>query len=153
MTTMPAPSETPRIHLDLEKHTVTVDGKDTYFAPKEYLILSHFAKSKGRAVSRKELMVEVWGHEKGLEIDTRTVDQHIARIRRKVKGPADRFIETLPNFGYRGRNIEASRYAPTKVKVSDIKRFFNPSRAVLTLSVEGSVLESVKKGDTVPLMV
>ena len=41
----------------------------------------------------------IWGHDKDVEIDTRTVDQHIARLRRKLRSEADK-IRTVPNFGY-----------------------------------------------------
>ncbi|MDD5630177.1 MAG: winged helix-turn-helix domain-containing protein, partial [Elusimicrobia bacterium] len=56
----------------------------------------------GRVLSRDELLETVWGYDRSLEIDTNTVDQHIARLRGKL-GPEAGRIVTVKNVGYRLR--------------------------------------------------
>jgi len=50
--------------------------------------------------SREQLLDLVWGTEKGADLDTRTVDQHVARLRKKL-GPEGSRLITLKNRGYR----------------------------------------------------
>lgn len=85
---------TPRIKIDDPRKEVFVDGKPVRLAKKEYQILAALLDRK--TWSRPQLLREVWGHTE--EVDTRTVDQHLARLRRKV-GPG--LIETVTGFGYR----------------------------------------------------
>lgn len=88
-----------RIEVDFERHEVLVRGKAAYLAPKEFAILKLLIEANGKVLSREQLLQMIWGHEKDMEIDTRTVDQHIARLRRKLGEEAER-IATVPNFGY-----------------------------------------------------
>jgi DNA-binding response OmpR family regulator len=88
-----------RIEVDFERHEVLVRGKPAYLAPKEFAILKLLIEANGKVLSREQLLQMIWGHEKDMEIDTRTVDQHIARLRRKLGEEAER-IATVPNFGY-----------------------------------------------------
>jgi DNA-binding response OmpR family regulator len=87
------------IEIDFERHEILVKGKLAYLAPKEFAILKLLVEANGKVLSREQLLEMIWGHEKDMEIDTRTVDQHIARLRRKLRSEADR-ITTVPNFGY-----------------------------------------------------
>jgi len=87
------------IEIDFERHEILVKGKLAYLAPKEFAILKLLVEANGKVLSREQLLEMIWGHEKDMEIDTRTVDQHIARLRRKLRTEADR-ITTVPNFGY-----------------------------------------------------
>jgi DNA-binding response OmpR family regulator len=88
-----------KIDIDFERHEILVRGKVAYLAPKEFAILKLLIEANGKVLSREQLLETIWGHEKDMEIDTRTVDQHIARLRRKLRQEADR-IATVPNFGY-----------------------------------------------------
>jgi DNA-binding response OmpR family regulator len=88
-----------KIDIDFERHEIMVKGQVAYLAPKEFAILKLLVEANGKVLSREQLLQLIWGHDKDIEIDTRTVDQHIARLRRKLRSEADR-IKTVPNFGY-----------------------------------------------------
>ncbi|MBI4375034.1 MAG: response regulator transcription factor [Elusimicrobia bacterium] len=87
------------IEVDFERHEVKVKGKATSLTPKEFELLRLLIEAKGKVLSRDQLLERIWGHGKDMEIDTRTVDQHIARLRHKLKAEATR-ISTVTNFGY-----------------------------------------------------
>src|SRR3989338_7733678 len=87
------------IAIDFERHEILVAGKPANLAPKEFAILKLLIEARGKVLSRDQLLQMIWGHEKDMEIDTRTVDQHIARLRRKLGPERDRIV-TVPNFGY-----------------------------------------------------
>lgn len=84
--------------LDLDEHTVTLDGERIALTYKEFELLRLFLSHPGRAYTRDELFNEVWGMEYCGE--TRTVDMHIRTLRQKLGRYGDR-IETVRNFGYR----------------------------------------------------
>ncbi len=90
------------INIDFERHEILVAGKPARLAPKEFAILKLLIEANGKVLSRDQLLQMIWGHEKDMEIDTRTVDQHIARLRRKLRSERER-ITTVPNFGYQIR--------------------------------------------------
>ena len=87
------------IAIDFERHEIMVKGKLANLAPKEFAILKLLIEANGKVLSREQLLQMIWGHEEDMEIDTRTVDQHIARLRKKLRSEAER-ITTVPNFGY-----------------------------------------------------
>jgi two-component system response regulator RegX3 len=66
-------------------------------------ILQYLHANSERPVSRDELLTRVWGYAKNLDLETRTVDIHIAKLRRKIEGdPADpRYLTTVRGRGYR----------------------------------------------------
>src|ERR1700758_5368792 len=72
------------IAIDFERHETTVKGHVVYLAPKEFAILKLLIEANGKVLSREQLLRLIWGHDEDVEIDTRTVDQHIARLRRKL---------------------------------------------------------------------
>ena len=86
------------IELNVEEHTVLVDGKSVSLTYKEYEILKIFLMHPGMAYTRNQLLSEVWG------IDsyggTRTVDMHIKTLRQKL-GDGGRYITTVRNVGYK----------------------------------------------------
>jgi DNA-binding response OmpR family regulator len=88
--------------IDIARHQVTVKGKPVRLAPKEFSLLTLLIEADGKVLSREQLLELIWGHEKGMDIDTRTVDQHVARLRRKLGGEGARIV-TVPNFGYQVR--------------------------------------------------
>jgi len=63
-------------------------------------MLALFVREKGRIVSRRSLLAEVWGFDSPERIETRTVDMHIAKLRKKL-GAARDLIETVRGEGYR----------------------------------------------------
>lgn len=84
------------IVLDKSEHSVSVAGKDVGLTRKEFKLLEIFLSSPKRVFSREMLLNRVW--EAG-DIETRTVDMHIASLRAKL-GRTD-IIETVRGVGYR----------------------------------------------------
>ena len=88
------------IRLDPARHQVTVNGKPVRLTSVEFKLLSMLMRRRGRVQARDRLLNEVWGYES--LIDTRTVDTHVRRLRKKLGKAADA-IETVRGFGYRLR--------------------------------------------------
>ena len=88
------------IRLDRSAHRVAVAGRDVDLTPTEYKLLVILAERRGRVQARATLLESVW--EAAPDIQTRTVDMHIQRLRTKL-GPAGDLIETVRGFGYRLR--------------------------------------------------
>ncbi|MCI6655293.1 MAG: winged helix-turn-helix domain-containing protein [Christensenellales bacterium] len=86
------------IELNVEEHTVLVDGKSVSLTYKEYEILKIFLMHPGMAYTRNQLLSEVWGIDSYGE--TRTVDMHIKTLRQKL-GDGGRYITTVRNVGYK----------------------------------------------------
>ena len=86
--------------VDPASRTVSVNGVDVALAPKEFDLLWALVESDGAAVSRERLMDQVWGY--GADVLSRTVDTHIAELRRKLEpGREPRHIVTVRKVGYR----------------------------------------------------
>ena len=92
------------IQIDRAAHRVQVSGKDVDLTPTEYKLLSTLAERRGRVQARGHLLETVW--EAAPDIQTRTVDMHIQRLRTKL-GPAGDLIETVRGFGYRIRGTQS----------------------------------------------
>ncbi|HEY0527574.1 MAG TPA: response regulator transcription factor [Gemmatimonadaceae bacterium] len=90
------------IQIDSTAHKVTVDGREVDLTPTEFKLLSLLAERKGRVQPRNLLLESVW--EAAPDIQTRTVDMHVQRLRAKL-GPAGDLIETVRGFGYRIKNV------------------------------------------------
>ena len=92
-------------NLDIDTENLSgMKGSDEIaFTKREVEVLSYLAQNSERPVSREELLSKVWGYARGLNIETRTVDIHIAKLRRKIevdpKAP-ERLI-TVRGAGYR----------------------------------------------------
>jgi DNA-binding response OmpR family regulator len=89
-----------QITLDPARHHVSVAGKAVQLTSVEFKLLSMLMRRRGRVQARDRLLNEVWGYES--LIDTRTVDTHVRRLRKKL-GKASAAIETVRGFGYRVR--------------------------------------------------
>lgn len=87
-----------KLTVDLDRHTVSVAGRKVPFTATEFRLISLLVERKGRVQSRDHLLNNVWNYESDME--TRTVDTHIRRIREKLGGEAD-LIETVRGVGYR----------------------------------------------------
>ena len=92
------------LRIDRTGHRVTVEGRDIELTPTEFRLLLLLAERKGRVQPRNMLLEIVW--EAAPDIQTRTVDMHIQRLRTKL-GPAGDLIETVRGFGYRLRGGRA----------------------------------------------
>ena len=79
------------------------DGEQIELSTRETALLALFVREAGRIVSRRRLLREVWAMEGAERVETRTVDMHIAKLRKKIgSGPASP-IETVRGEGYRYR--------------------------------------------------
>ena len=78
-------------------------GKELTFTRREIDILQYLNSNSERPVSRDELLTRVWGYARNLDIETRTVDIHIAKLRRKIEtDPASpNHLITVRGAGYR----------------------------------------------------
>ncbi len=91
------------IELDAAKYEASVRGKTAALSAKEFELLKCLMLASGRALSRDEILEKVWGYDRGMDLDTRTVDQHVARLREKL-GPEAARVVTVKNVGYRVKN-------------------------------------------------
>ncbi len=73
------------ISIDTENLTGAGVCGDLTFTRREIDILAYLAANASRPIPRSELLAKVWGYDKNLELETRTVDIHIAKIRRKIE--------------------------------------------------------------------
>ena len=85
--------------MDLVSHKVRRAGASVPLGPTEFRLLRHFLEHPGRVFSRERLLDSVWGHDS--EIELRTVDVHIRRLRKAINagGHAD-IIRTVRTAGY-----------------------------------------------------
>jgi two-component system phosphate regulon response regulator PhoB len=88
------------ITIDRGAHAVSVDATAVDLTPIEYKLLLLLVERRGRVQSRPQLLETVW--ESQPDIQTRTVDMHVQRLRAKL-GAAGGLIETVRGFGYRFR--------------------------------------------------
>jgi phosphate regulon transcriptional regulator PhoB len=86
--------------IDPGTRTVTVQGAPLTLTHKEFELLSALADAQGRVLSREFLLDRVWGYSRAGEIESRTVDVHVRRLRVKL-GPEGRRILTVKSVGYR----------------------------------------------------
>lgn len=91
------------IDIDTANLCGTKDGNEVTFTKREIEVLSYLAQNSDRAVSREELLSKVWGYARSLDIETRTVDIHIAKLRRKIEhnNKAPELLTTVRGAGYR----------------------------------------------------
>ena len=88
------------IELDPVTHDVKINGVLTQLRPLEYKLLQLLVSDPGRVFSREELLEQVW--EMRGDINTRTVDVHVRRLRVSLGAAAD-VVETVHGFGYRAK--------------------------------------------------
>lgn len=89
-----------QLEIDTAAHVVRVAGEPVELTPTEYKLLLLLAERRGRVQERGHLLESVW--EAAPDIQTRTVDMHVQRLRAKL-GAAGEMIETVRGFGYRLR--------------------------------------------------
>ena len=88
-----------KIVVDLQKHIVAIDGLQVNLGPTEYRLLVTLMQSPERVLSREQLLDHVWGI--SANVDTRTVDVHVGRLRKVIEVGANKnIIRTVRGFGY-----------------------------------------------------
>jgi two-component system response regulator RegX3 len=93
--------EAGNVRMDVERHTVSVDGRETAMPLKEFELLEVLLRNAGRVLTRGQLIDRVWGAD--YFGDTKTLDVHIKRIRSKIeKVPSEpMMLVTVRGLGYR----------------------------------------------------
>jgi DNA-binding response OmpR family regulator len=91
----------PGLIVDVGRHEVLRDGLAVTLTPTEFDLLALLSASPGRVISRTEMIQKVWGQ--GADLDLRSVDAHVYRLRRKIEpeGPRPTYIHAVPGIGYR----------------------------------------------------
>jgi DNA-binding response OmpR family regulator len=87
--------------VDAAALRATRGGCSVDLSPREVQILALLAREAGRVVSRRLLLREIWGFAHPENIETRTVDMQIGKLRRKIDGESGSWIETVRGAGYR----------------------------------------------------
>lgn len=95
-----APLTAGKLELDREKYTLLFAKEPVSLTGKEFELLKTLWMAQGKVLSREEVLERVWGIDRAADIDTRTIDQHVARLRSKV-GAEKKRIVTVKNVGYR----------------------------------------------------
>ncbi len=88
--------------LDDEMHQLQLDGEEVVLTATEFRLLKLLMERKGRVQTREHLLVNVWKYD--TDIETRTVDTHVRRVREKL-GAYSHLIETVRGVGYRAVDI------------------------------------------------
>jgi DNA-binding response OmpR family regulator len=87
------------LKIDFDRQTVTVDSGNVLLTAKEYALLAFLAEHAGQVVARESLLRSVWGYND--QVRTRTLDVHLARIRKKLGRFGRQYIETVFGAGCR----------------------------------------------------
>ena len=90
------------IAVNLDKHTVTVNGDPVALTYKEFELLCYLMENEGIVLTRDQLLSKIWGYD--FDGETRTVDVHIRTLRQKLGG-ASGYIETIRGVGYKMEEI------------------------------------------------
>jgi DNA-binding response OmpR family regulator len=99
--------EDARLAIDFSKRTVTLDSQSIPLTAKEYLLLSFLAAHNGETFTRTDLLLAVWGYNG--QIRTRTLDVHLARLRKKLGAFGHRHLESICGNGCRYQPPRESR--------------------------------------------
>jgi two-component system phosphate regulon response regulator PhoB len=86
------------IHVDVDAHRAYVDGAEIQLTPLEFRLLTTLMARLGRVQSREQLLEDVW--QMSSEVETRTVDTHVKRLREKLGSGRD-LLQTVRGVGYR----------------------------------------------------
>jgi two-component system, OmpR family, response regulator RegX3 len=98
---VPLTLEAGGVRMDVERHVVSVGGRDVRFPLKEFELLEMLLRNAGRVLTRGQLIDRVWGSD--YVGDTKTLDVHVKRLRAKIEtDPANpQFLVTVRGLGYK----------------------------------------------------
>lgn len=86
------------IEMDATARQVSINGQPLDLSPKEYELLAYLVENRGKALSRQQILNQVWNYD--YFGDLRTVDTHINRLRTKL-GDQSGLVQTIRGYGYR----------------------------------------------------
>ena len=95
--------------VDCDNLSADIAGETVVFTRREIDLLQYLQANSHRPISRDELLNKVWGYDEDLDLETRTVDIHIAKLRRKIeKKPTNpQFLLTVRGAGYKLQSLNA----------------------------------------------
>lgn len=94
------------VDVDADALVASGEGAESELSPRDAEVLAYFAEHLGRVVTREDLLRDVWGYARAEALETRCVDMHIAKLRKKLEdvgAGGDTLIETVRGAGYRVR--------------------------------------------------
>src|ERR1039457_4207647 len=94
--------------MDFTQQAVILDSERLTLTRKEYDLLCLLVEHAGQIIPREALLMQVWGYAAALR--TRTLDDHVRRLRKKLGGYAEQYIETIFGIGYRFQPFHAPRF-------------------------------------------
>ena len=97
---LPSVNQVGTLFVDEGKHQVSIAGKTVDLTVKEFDLLCRLMKANGRVLNREQIMENVWGYANAVDIESRTVDVHIRRLREKL-GEEHKRVVTVKGVGYR----------------------------------------------------
>src|SRR6478609_9409640 len=103
-----APYRDEHLAVDFGQQAAALDSQRMVLTRKEYDLLALLVQHAGEIIPREALLMRVWGYSS--EIRTRTLDVHVRRLRKKLGGYADQYIETIFGIGYRFQPFHAPRF-------------------------------------------
>ena len=89
----------PHLEVDFARAAASLDARRMVLTRKEYELLSLLVQNAGEIIPREALLWRIWGY--STQIRTRTLDVHIRRLRKKLGGYSEQYIETIFGIGYR----------------------------------------------------
>ena len=96
--------------VDVQRHMLSVDGKPVTMAQKEFDLAVYFFQNPGKLLSRDHLLNKIWGI--SAEVDSRTVDTHVSRLRKKLSLDGSKGWKVVPVYGYGYRFDRVDDTAP-----------------------------------------
>jgi two-component system phosphate regulon response regulator PhoB len=99
--------------MDFNQQAIQLDGERVTLTRKEYELLALLVQHAGEIIPREALLMQVWGYTSAIR--TRTLDVHVRRLRKKLGGYADQYIETVFGIGYRFQPFHAPRFHQPQV--------------------------------------
>jgi DNA-binding response OmpR family regulator len=84
--------------VDVQRHLLSIDGKPVTLTQKEFDLSVYFFQNPGKLMSRDHLLNKIWGI--NAEVDTRTVDTHVSRLRKKLLLDGSKGWKLSPVYGY-----------------------------------------------------
>jgi two-component system response regulator RegX3 len=84
--------------VDVQKHQLSIEGKPVTLTQKEFDLSVYFFQSPGKLLSRDHLLNKIWGI--NADVDTRTVDTHVSRLRKKLFLDGSKGWKLTPIYGY-----------------------------------------------------
>jgi DNA-binding response OmpR family regulator len=93
--------EFPGLVIDISRRQVWRDGVEVILTVTEFNVLALLTSRPGQVFSRSELLRDVWGYD--VDIETRTVDAHVYRLRKKIEVDSEKpqYVHSVPGIGYR----------------------------------------------------